>query len=87
MPLQKHLTLIVAVALAFALVSREFGAPRDVVRRRARGWLKELAESTSTLAASLEDAPSSAIDWLQIGADTSKPSFSITTGNFFSTAA
>ena len=61
MPLQKHLTLIVAVALAFALVSREFGAPRDVVRRRARGWLKELAESTSTLAASLEDAPSSAL--------------------------
>ena len=50
MPLQKHLTLIVAIALAVALVSREFGAPRDVVRRRARGWLKELAESTSTLA-------------------------------------
>ena len=59
MPLQKHLTLLVAVALAVALLSREFGAPRDVVRRRARGWLKELAESTSTLAASLEDAPSS----------------------------
>ena len=58
MPLQKHLALIVAVALAIALLSREFGAPRDVVRRRARGWLKELAESTSTLAASLEDAPS-----------------------------
>ena len=41
MPLQKHLTLIVAVALAIALLSREFGAPRDVVRRRARGWLKD----------------------------------------------
>ena len=45
MPLQKHLTLLVAVALAVALVSREFGAPRDVVRRRARGWLKELRAS------------------------------------------
>ena len=44
MALQKNLTLLVAVALAIALLSREFGAPRDVVRRRARGWLKELAD-------------------------------------------
>ena len=34
MALQKNLTLLVAVALAIALLSREFGAPRDVVRRR-----------------------------------------------------
>ena len=45
MALQKNLTLLVAVALAVALLSREFGAPRDAVRRRARGWLKELAEA------------------------------------------
>ena len=44
MALQKNLTLLVGAALAVALLSREFGAPRDVVRRRARGWLKELAE-------------------------------------------
>ena len=57
MPLQKHLALIVAVALAIALLSREFGAPRDVVRRRARGWLKELWFCFQPFKASAPDWP------------------------------